>query len=79
MFGYMTAKEAKELGFTHHGKYFGVPVWLAPDNPDFPVATKWEPMEYVMTLFHWIEQTMRPIMFPDSEPSFQFLIVKEIE
>ena len=78
MLGYMTAKDAKEAGFTHHGKYFGIPCWIAPDL-GFMVATKWSPMEYVMTAAHVIEQIMRSILFPNDEPGFQFFIGKEIE
>lgn len=77
MLGYMTEREAKENGFTHHGKYFGIPVWVAPDN-DFMVATKWAPMEYVMTAFHYIEGFLRSMFYPDDEPVFQFLLGQEI-
>lgn len=73
----MSEKEAANKGFTHHGSYFGIPVWLAPENPDFPVITKWEPMEYVMSLFIYIECFIRELC--DDEPSFQFKIIKEIK
>lgn len=73
MLGYMTAKEALENGFTHHGKYFGIPVWVAPDQ-DFMVATKWAPMEHVMTAAHYIEGFLRSVFRPDDEPVFQFLL-----
>lgn len=79
MLGYMTADEAKANGFTHHGKYFGIPVWLAPDNPDFPVATKWAPLEFVMTAATTVEQVLRSVFFPDDAPSFQFLVGDEIK
>ena len=78
MLGYMTAKEAVANGFTHHGKYFGIPVWVAPDK-DFMVATKWAPMEYVMTVAHVIEGFLRSVLQPDDEPVFQFLLGPEIE
>lgn len=73
MLGYISAKKAKELGFTHHGKYYGIPLWIAPDS-DFMVATKWAPMELVMTVFHYIEGFMAAVMRPDDEPNFQFLL-----
>lgn len=78
MLGYMTAKEAKAVGFTHHGKYFGIPCWIAPDN-GFIVATKWAPMEHVMTVAHYIEGFFRAVFFPHDEPVFQFLLGEEIE
>lgn len=74
MFGYMTAQEALKNGFTHHGKYYGIPVWLAPDDPDFPVATKWEPFEHLMILAHHLEGIIQATCFPDDEPSFCFLV-----
>jgi hypothetical protein len=77
MLGYMTAKKALENGFTHHGKYYGIPIWVAPDK-DFMVATKWAPMEYVMTAFHYFEGFLSDMFFPDSEPTFQFLLGPEI-
>lgn len=74
MFGYMSAKEAKAQGFTHHGKYFGIPVWLGnPEQEGMAVAAKWAPMEHVLTLFHYIEGFMRAVLFPDDRPVFQFL------
>lgn len=78
MLGYMTAKEAVASGFTHHGKYFGIPVWVAPEK-DFMVATKWAPMEYVMTAAHYIEGFLRSVFHPDDEPVFQFLLGAKIE
>lgn len=78
MLGYMTEKEAVAAGFTHHGKYFGTPCWVAPDN-GFMVATKWAPMEYAMTAAHYAEGFLRSVFFPDDEPRFQFLLGGKIE
>lgn len=79
MLGYMTAKEARSLGFTHHGKYFGIPIWVAPESPDFPVATKWAPMEYLMTTAHYVEGFLRSVFYPEAEPAFQFLVGPPID
>jgi hypothetical protein len=77
MLGYMTAKEAKACGFTHHGKYFGIPVWMGDPFGDVPlVATKWAPMEYLMSVAHVIEGTMRMVL--DEPPVFQFMVGKEL-
>ena len=78
MLGYMTTKEALSLGFTHHGKYFGIPCWVAPDK-GFMVATKWAPLEHLMSVFHVIEGVVRSVMYPDQEPVFQFLLGQEIQ
>lgn len=78
MLGYMTARDAKGYGFTHHGAYYGIPLWVAQE-PVFMAATKWAPLEYLMTLFHYIEGFMRSVLFPDSEPGFMFQVGPEIE
>jgi hypothetical protein len=79
MLGYMTSAEAKSQGFTHHGKYFGIPVWVGNPGEGMMVATKWAPMECVMTAFHHIEGFSRSMFWPDDEPMFQFLVGPEIE
>lgn len=76
--GYMTAREAKAQGFTHHGKYFGIPVWIGHPGEQMMVATKWAPMEYLMTAFHFIEGFILATFFPEREPMFQFLVGDEI-
>lgn len=73
MFGYMTAREAAEHGFTHHGKYFGIPVWIGDPDGDMLVATKWAPLEYLMTAFHHIEGFLSSL-FPEREAGFQFRV-----
>ena len=79
MLGYMTKREALANGFTHHGSYYGIPLWLAPYNPDFPVAAKWAPLEWLMSAFTFIEQTISSLVFPNDEPAFQFGIGEPIE
>jgi len=76
--GYMTAIKAKENGFTNHGKYFGIPCWLADEGEGMMVATKWMPLEYVFPIFCHIEGIIRDLFFPDDEPAFQFFVGKEI-
>lgn len=78
MLGYMTSKEALAEGFTHHGKYYGIPLWVAP-HADFMVATKWAPMEYIMTAFHYAEWFIRSVIYPEDEPVFQFLVGEPIK
>jgi hypothetical protein len=70
--GYIAPAQALAKGFTHHGKYYGIPIWIAPENPDCPVVCKWAPMELLFSAAMFIEQTLRPMMFPDEEPVFQF-------
>ena len=73
MLGYITEKEALKMGFTHHGKCFGIPIWITDEEAPM-VATKFVPFEFLLT----VEQTIHAIFWPGSEPVFQFLIGKEI-
>ena len=78
MLGYMTEKQALSEGFTHHGSYYGIPLWINPYN-GFEIATKWMPMEYVMTAFHTIEQMLRAVFYPNDVPVFQFTLGRKID
>lgn len=75
--GYCTAKEAVSLGFTHDGDYYKIPCWIGDIHGDFQVMTKWAPMEYVMTAFHYIEGFMNDML--GNEPSFMFRLHGEIK
>lgn len=77
LIGYMTEKEAIENGMTHHGYYYGIPLWIAPDK-DFLTATKWAPLEIMMTVFHIAEGALQSIFFPDRERGFMFLLGPKI-
>ena len=46
MLGYMTERQAKANSFTHHGSYYGIPVWIGDPHGEFRVATKWAPFEF---------------------------------
>lgn len=81
VFGYMTAEKAKVIGFTHHGSYYGIPVYLGftgdpqTDMEEEPVvAVKWMPMYLVFDLFAALEQAVRLTMFLEDEPVFQFKV-----
>jgi len=78
--GYTTRTEALAHGFTHHGSYFGIPVWIGDLESDgLLVEPKHVALEPLMTLFHWIEQTMHALLYPDVPPVFQFKVKGPIE
>lgn len=77
--GYIAPSEAIAKNFTHHGKYFGIPIWISPDDPDCPVICKWAPMELLMEAAVFIEQTLGPMMFPGEDAVFQFGVGEEIK
>lgn len=78
MLGYMTEREALSQGFTHHGSYYGIPCWIGDLSGQFDdrmlVAAKWAPMEYLMTVFHYLEVNLRVLKFPGEPPCFQFKV-----
>ena len=79
MLGYMSPDEARKLGFTHHGRYFGIPLWIGDPDGNCLVAVKWSPLNWVMDLFHGIEDLVRAIAFPEALPCFQFSLGDEIK
>jgi len=79
--GIITAAEAKAQGFTHHGSYYGIPLWMGDVESDGPsVAVKWVALDYVMDLFMVIEGFMFPLVHgADAEPMFMFKIAGELK
>ena len=75
--GYVTAKKAVELGFTHDGDYYGIPCWIGDVDGDFHVMTKWYPMELIMTMANYIEQLSNDML--QNQPSFKFRLHGEIK
>jgi hypothetical protein len=78
MLGYMAAKQAKEYGFAHHGSYFGIPVWICHSS-SMMVATKWAPMEYLISAMHYVEAFMCSVLYPNDEPAFRFMVGAKID
>lgn len=76
MFGYLAAAQAKAEGFTHHGKYYGIPIWIGDPEGDCIVATKFWWMDPLMVLAGCIEGWCHVIR--NTEPSFMLYIGEEI-
>ena len=76
MLGYMTAKQARADGFTNHGKYFGIPLWIGDPDGEMLIAAKWAPLECIMDLARYIEGAIH--VMRGAEPSSMFLIGPEI-
>jgi hypothetical protein len=75
----MTEREAWMEGFTHHGSYYGIPVWMGEEEGQLVVACKYAWLEWVMDVFRHIEQFMRPILYPDEPPVFMFVQKRQID
>lgn len=79
MIGYLNAAAALTAGYTHHGKYFGIPLWLGDVHGEtLKVRTKWAPMEPLLHLALHIESFMAPILYPHDERGFMFQLGKPI-
>jgi hypothetical protein len=78
MLKYITKAQAVKEGFTNHGSYYGIPVWIANNNY-FMVAAKWEPMELAITAAQYVEGFISFIFYPDSEPEFMFKLGPKID
>lgn len=77
MFGYVTKKEAIEKGFTHHGRYYRIPVYISLDN-DFEVTAKWIPFDYLIEFVCYIEIVFCYLFNPEQE-GFKFEVGKELK
>lgn len=77
MLGYMSEAKAKAEGFTHHGKYYGIPIWIGDPYRDCMVATKVWWLEPVMSAAHVIEGLCHSLR--GTEPSFMFLVGRKID
>lgn len=73
---YLTTEQAKAEGFTHSASYYGIPCWMQDPEGECVVATKWEPLEYLMEPISYIEGFFNGMM--QREPTFLFKITGEI-
>ncbi|KEQ11251.1 hypothetical protein GZ77_26165 [Endozoicomonas montiporae] len=79
MLGYVSVKEAKKYGCTHHGSYYGIPVWLdILDQGSLVMMAKWSPMDYAIDCVSVLEGIIRPLRFPDEPNCFQVKVLREI-
>jgi hypothetical protein len=77
MLGYMGKQEAKAIGFTHQGRYFGIPLWITNSQRPMIVA-KWYPMELMVTLLQQSEIYVKLKLFPRKKHLHQLTNVKAI-
>lgn len=77
---YLNEVNAIKEGYTHHGRYYRIPVWLelGDDKDDFAMAAKWLPMEIAITIMHHIEGLITSIFYPGDEPMFKVAVGPKI-
>ena len=78
MLGYLTAEEAKKVGFTNHGSYYGIPIYMTVEECPM-IATKVWWLEWLMTVCHYIEGSIYSLFLVDEEPAFCFTVKNEIK
>lgn len=78
MLGYITEKQAKKLGATHHGSYYGIPIWMGDVNGECPlVLAKFYPFElFLIPIMTFIEQAINDLR--GNENMYMFKVLKEI-
>lgn len=59
----MDKNEAKAVGFTHQGKYFGIPLWLTHSQRPV-IKAKWYPMEFIISALQNFEFYLKTRWFP---------------
>ncbi|ALZ16666.1 TPA: hypothetical protein NHZ94_004511 [Pseudomonas aeruginosa] len=78
MLGFTTKAEARQIGVSHHGSYYGIPMWLGDVDSYCPLAfAKWAPLELVVSLFSVIEGIVNSML--DQEPTFKFKVGRRID
>lgn len=73
---YTSADEAKSLGLTHYGSYFGIPLYIGEVDGECAVELKYSFMYPLMELFHHIEGVINELK--GVEPNFQFTVKGEL-
>lgn len=74
---YMTTEQALRAGFTHHGSYHGIPMWMGGIDGVPVVCAKWVVLENLVTIFHFLEKKVG--MLTRKPPIFHFKVGREIE
>lgn len=75
MLGYTTTNVAKQMGCTHYGSYYGIPIWMGDIDREAPlVFAKWAPLDYLIPAFSIIEGLLFPLVHgPHEQPMFMFM------
>ncbi|MFT5164337.1 MAG: hypothetical protein ACI9FJ_002938 [Alteromonadaceae bacterium] len=74
---YMTRQRALKAGFTHHGSYHGIPMWLGGIDGVPVVCAKIEVLEHVVSLFHYLEKQFGRLR--QTRPIFRFKVGRQID
>lgn len=67
--GFMEAQEAFSHGFTHHGRYLGMPVWVGAPFGTTCMAAKWAPLELGVVCL-WMAQCLLHQLYGSGKAEF---------
>lgn len=79
LLGFMTEQKAKELGFPHHGSYFGVPIYISDPYGECMVTAKHPLLDPLFDLMGVLEGIFRPLVHPENPDVFQFKLKGRIK
>ncbi len=75
MLGYVTPQAALAAGCTHHGRYYGLPIWIGDLDDEAPlVMAKVAWLDWALDVIVHIEGALRDLFRPDDEPGFLFQV-----
>lgn len=78
MWLFVGTEEAKNMGFTHHGSYYGFPCYLNLDGGGVAVMEKVPLLGWVIPVISAIENTIGLIIKPYEEQGFVFTVKGEL-
>ncbi|MFT4924665.1 MAG: hypothetical protein ACI8WB_000748 [Phenylobacterium sp.] len=74
---YMTRQRALRAGFTHHGSYHGIPMWMGGIDGVPIVCSKVTLLEHLVSFFRFFEQQIGRLKH--KRPIYRFMLGKKID
>ena len=74
--GWVTKEAAKKEGFTNHGSYYGIPLYIGGAEDDMCIVTKHIAFEWLVDIADFIESLCYDIV--GAERMFCFTVGSEI-
>lgn len=73
----ITKEQALEIGFTHHGSYFGIPLWMTDSEQPF-ITVKFSCMNSTFDMANQIEGFLFHLFWPEEVRVTTFKIGRKI-
>lgn len=76
----MSKQEALAAGYTNHGAYYGIPIWIDMDDPACPaVQCKYVLMDWLFDIAGVLEAAFRSLTCPNEPYGFTFFVGESIK